>query len=156
MVAGQVLGRMKQLMVDNNTAASHSFLLDDDSSIPFSLDDIQNLMDEKVRLPSSHVATLACAVLADTMPMQSFYITLCDPLVECDFERLRPCISFLHWQCRFRAVAGALLCPVVAVSLFVSLKTMPGCSLRLSCNCAAAGDVQRGAGAQEPGRRQVV
>ncbi len=44
----QVLGRMKQLMVDNNTAASHSFLLDDDSSIPFSLDDIQNLMDEKV------------------------------------------------------------------------------------------------------------
>ena len=45
----QVLGRMKQLMVDNNTAASHSFLLDDDSSIPFSLDDIQNLMDEKVR-----------------------------------------------------------------------------------------------------------
>ena len=43
-----MLGRMKQLMVDNNTAASHSFLLDDDSSIPFSLDDIQNLMDEKV------------------------------------------------------------------------------------------------------------
>lgn len=44
------MGRMKQLMVDNNTAASHSFLLDDDSSIPFSLDDIQNLMDEKARL----------------------------------------------------------------------------------------------------------
>ncbi len=48
-----MLGRMKQLMVDNNTAASHSFLLDDDSSIPFSLDDIQNLMDEKVRSPLS-------------------------------------------------------------------------------------------------------
>ena len=47
-----MLGRMKQLMVDNNTAASHSFLLDDDSSIPFSLDDIQNLMDEKVHSPS--------------------------------------------------------------------------------------------------------
>ncbi|CAL5219117.1 g891 [Coccomyxa viridis] len=46
-VSHEVLGRMKQLMVDNNTAASHSFLLDDDSSIPFSLDDIQNLMDEK-------------------------------------------------------------------------------------------------------------
>ena len=43
---------MKQLMVDNNTAASHSFLLDDDSSIPFSLDDIQNLMDEKVHAAS--------------------------------------------------------------------------------------------------------
>ena len=44
----QVLGRMKQLMVDNNTAASHSFLLDDDSSIPFSLDDITALMEDKV------------------------------------------------------------------------------------------------------------
>jgi hypothetical protein len=40
---------MKQLMVDNNTAASHSFLLDDDSSIPFSLDDIAALMEDKVR-----------------------------------------------------------------------------------------------------------
>ena len=48
----QVLGRMKQLMVDNNTAASHSFLLDDDSSIPFSLDDIQQLMDDKVPPPT--------------------------------------------------------------------------------------------------------
>jgi hypothetical protein len=45
----QVLARMKQLMVDNNTAASHSFLLDDDSSIPFSLDDIAALMEDKVR-----------------------------------------------------------------------------------------------------------
>lgn len=70
---------MKQLMVDNNTAASHSFLLDDDSSIPFSLDDIQNLMDEKVLLPSSHVATLAHAVLADTMPMQSLHHPMQSP-----------------------------------------------------------------------------
>ena len=45
----EVLARMKQLMVDNNTAASHSFLLDDDSSIPFSLDDIAALMEDKVR-----------------------------------------------------------------------------------------------------------
>lgn len=45
----QVLARMKQLMVDNNTAASHSFLLDDDSSIPFSLDDIAALMEDKAR-----------------------------------------------------------------------------------------------------------
>lgn len=49
-VSHDVLGRMKQLMVDNNTAASHSFLLDDDSSIPFSLDDIQQLMEDKVRV----------------------------------------------------------------------------------------------------------
>ena len=48
-VSHEVLGRMKQLMVDNNSAASHSFLLDDDSSIPFSLDDIQQLMDDKAR-----------------------------------------------------------------------------------------------------------
>jgi myosin-5 len=46
-VAHEVLARMKQLMVDNNTAASHSFLLDDDSSIPFSLDDIAALMEDK-------------------------------------------------------------------------------------------------------------
>ena len=50
-VSHEVLGRMKQLMVDNNTAASHSFLLDDDSSIPFSLDDISNLMEDKVSNP---------------------------------------------------------------------------------------------------------
>ena len=47
-VSHDVLQRMKQLMVDNNTAASHSFLLDDDSSIPFSLDDIAALMEDKV------------------------------------------------------------------------------------------------------------
>lgn len=52
-VSHEVLGRMKQLMVENNSAASHSFLLDDDSSIPFSLDDIQSLMDDKARLPFS-------------------------------------------------------------------------------------------------------
>jgi len=49
-VSHEVLARMKQLMVDNNTAASHSFLLDDDSSIPFSLDDIAALMEDKARL----------------------------------------------------------------------------------------------------------
>ncbi|KAK9815009.1 hypothetical protein WJX73_004719 [Symbiochloris irregularis] len=46
-VAPEVLARMKQHMVDNNTSASHSFLLDDDSSIPFTLDDIQTLVDDK-------------------------------------------------------------------------------------------------------------
>ena len=68
-LAGQVLGRMKQLMVDNNTAASHSFLLDDDSSIPFSLDDIQNLMDEKARDPPPLSPLLRNSVLASTMPI---------------------------------------------------------------------------------------
>lgn len=52
-VSHDVLSRMKSLMVENNSAASHSFLLDDDSSIPFSLDDIQNLMDDKVTSTSS-------------------------------------------------------------------------------------------------------
>ena len=53
-VSHDVLGRMKQLMVDNNTAASHSFLLDDDSSIPFSLDDISQLMEDKVGPSAQH------------------------------------------------------------------------------------------------------
>ena len=53
-VSHDVLGRMKQLMVDNNTAASHSFLLDDDSSIPFSLDDISQLMEDKVGASAQH------------------------------------------------------------------------------------------------------
>jgi hypothetical protein len=53
---------MKQLMVDNNTAASHSFLLDDDSSIPFSLDDIQQLMDDKAR-PAPRRAALHIKLL---------------------------------------------------------------------------------------------
>ena len=47
-VSHEVLTRMKQLMQDNKSAQSHSFLLDDDSSIPFTLDDIQNTMDDKV------------------------------------------------------------------------------------------------------------
>jgi len=59
-VSHEVLGRMKQLMVDNNTAASHSFLLDDDSSIPFSLDDISNLMEDKV---SQSLAVLNVTVI---------------------------------------------------------------------------------------------
>lgn len=47
-VSSEVLNRMKQLMMDNNTTASHSFLLDDDSSIPFTPEDVANLMDDKV------------------------------------------------------------------------------------------------------------
>lgn len=47
-VAPEVLAKMKSAMVESNTSGSHSFLLDDDSSIPFSLDDIQSLVDDKV------------------------------------------------------------------------------------------------------------
>ena len=46
-VSSEVLSRMKQLMMDNNTTASHSFLLDDDSSIPFTPEDVATLMDDK-------------------------------------------------------------------------------------------------------------
>jgi len=48
-VSPEVLQQMKQLMVDNSSAASHSFLLDDDSSIPFQLEHIVANMEEKVR-----------------------------------------------------------------------------------------------------------
>ena len=37
---------MKQLMVDSTASASHSFLLDDDSTIPFSHGEIEALMDD--------------------------------------------------------------------------------------------------------------
>jgi hypothetical protein len=50
-VSHDVLARMKQLMVDSSTnSASHSFLLDDDSTIPFSQDDIAAMLDDKVGL----------------------------------------------------------------------------------------------------------
>lgn len=62
-VSHEVLGRMKQLMVDNNTAASHSFLLDDDSSIPFSLDDISNLMEDKVNQSHAVLVFLKVTVI---------------------------------------------------------------------------------------------
>ena len=45
----QVLGRMKQAMVDHSSSASHSFLLDDDSTLPFAAQDILMQMDDKVR-----------------------------------------------------------------------------------------------------------
>ena len=48
-VAQAVLAKMKELMTANTSASSHSFLLDDDSSIPFQLDDIQGVIDDKVR-----------------------------------------------------------------------------------------------------------
>jgi myosin-5 len=45
-VSHDVLSKMKQQMVENaSSAAGHSFLLDDDSTIPFALDDIAGLLD---------------------------------------------------------------------------------------------------------------
>jgi myosin-5 len=48
-VAPQVLGRMKHAMVEHSSSASHSFLLDDDSTLPFAANDILAPMDDKVR-----------------------------------------------------------------------------------------------------------
>jgi hypothetical protein len=39
---------MKQAMVEHSSSASHSFLLDDDSTLPFVASDILAQMDDKV------------------------------------------------------------------------------------------------------------
>eukprot|EP00775_Hariotina_reticulata_P007220 gene7220-7433_t len=46
-VSSEVLGRMKQAMVEHSSSASHSFLLDDDSTLPFVASDILAQMDDK-------------------------------------------------------------------------------------------------------------
>ncbi|KAI8462592.1 MAG: hypothetical protein J3K34DRAFT_527632 [Monoraphidium minutum] len=48
-VSSEVLGRMKAAMVESSasSAASHSFLLDDDSTLPFSAADIVGQMDDR-------------------------------------------------------------------------------------------------------------
>ncbi len=82
-VSPEVLARMKQLMVDNQSAASHSFLLDDDSSIPFSLDDIQNLMEDRVRHPEdlSHINMKPVyAQSAMALPGQPICVPACWPI----------------------------------------------------------------------------
>ena len=51
-VSQEVLGLMKQLMMqDTNSAVSNSFLLDDDSSIPFSVEAISTAMKD-TNIPS--------------------------------------------------------------------------------------------------------
>ncbi|GAB4821968.1 hypothetical protein N2152v2_009014 [Parachlorella kessleri] len=55
-VSHEVLSRMKQQMVESSTnSASHSFLLDDDSTIPFSQDDIAAMLDDKELLGETPV-----------------------------------------------------------------------------------------------------
>ncbi|GLI63183.1 hypothetical protein VaNZ11_005953 [Volvox africanus] len=46
-VSPEVLSQMKQAMVDSNSATSHSFLLDDDSSLPFQSAEVLASMDDK-------------------------------------------------------------------------------------------------------------
>eukprot|EP01026_Neomeris_dumetosa_P029749 TRINITY_DN24017_c0_g1_i7.p2 TRINITY_DN24017_c0_g1~~TRINITY_DN24017_c0_g1_i7.p2 ORF type:complete len:121 (+),score=15.25 TRINITY_DN24017_c0_g1_i7:28-363(+) len=46
-VSQELLAKMKRAMVDSTSTASHSFLLDDDSSIPFTNEDIENQMSDK-------------------------------------------------------------------------------------------------------------
>ena len=46
-VAGEVLQEMRKLMQEQSGSASHSFLLDDDSSNPFNANDVVGLMDDK-------------------------------------------------------------------------------------------------------------
>ncbi|KAK9059845.1 hypothetical protein SSX86_020549 [Deinandra increscens subsp. villosa] len=45
-VSADVISSMRVLMTEENNVASNSFLLDDDSSIPFSVDDISKSMDQ--------------------------------------------------------------------------------------------------------------
>eukprot|EP00798_Chlamydomonas_sp_ICE-L_P002990 gene2990-12998_t len=46
-VSAEVLARMKQQMVDSNSSSSHSFLLDDDSTLPFAAAEVLGAMDDK-------------------------------------------------------------------------------------------------------------
>jgi len=46
-VSHAVLAKMKQMMVENSSTASHSFLLDDDSAIPFQQEDILSMLNDK-------------------------------------------------------------------------------------------------------------
>jgi myosin-5 len=48
-VSPEVLAQMKQAMQQSaESAASHSFLLDDDSAIPFNQGDVEQMVDDKV------------------------------------------------------------------------------------------------------------
>eukprot|EP00798_Chlamydomonas_sp_ICE-L_P014024 gene14024-19961_t len=47
-VSADVLQRMKQQMLDSLSSSFHSFLLDDDSTVPFEVGEVLNAMDDKV------------------------------------------------------------------------------------------------------------
>lgn len=72
----QVLSNMKQMMMDDtNSSVSNSFLLDDDSSIPFSVEDISTAMAEtdvsvminNIPQPDSLKESMAFAFLTDSV-----------------------------------------------------------------------------------------
>jgi len=46
-VSHEVLARMKQKMVEGSSSSSHSFLLDDDSTLPFAAAEVLGAMDDK-------------------------------------------------------------------------------------------------------------
>jgi hypothetical protein len=46
--AVQVLGHMKQMMEEHSSSGPHSFLLDDDSTLPFVVNEILVQIDDKV------------------------------------------------------------------------------------------------------------
>ena len=47
-VSSEVLSRMKQQISDVHSTGSHSFLLDDDATLPFAASDVLNAMDDMV------------------------------------------------------------------------------------------------------------
>ena len=136
---------MKQLMVDNNTAASHSFLLDDDSSIPFSLDDIQNLMDEKVRSPlcASFCPTISAAQCDDHLGVALVALAWTHLLLGQDHY----CILLIN----DRSAAVTCVKLLMKEGMTDKYRTRPRVViLVLSCN---TGNVQRGPSAKGLGRR---
>jgi hypothetical protein len=80
-VSPEVLAQMKAAMQESSSAAaSHSFLLDDDSAIPFNHSDVERMVDDKASQaaaiqprhgtasqPASLPSTLAGPVLPDVL-----------------------------------------------------------------------------------------
>lgn len=58
-VSSDVLAQMKQRMVDANSASSHSFLLDDDSTLPFVAAEVDERFGLQAHRPWPRTATLA-------------------------------------------------------------------------------------------------
>jgi hypothetical protein len=91
----QVLGRMKQAMVEHSSSASHSFLLDDDSTLPFVANDILAQMDDKVRaIQLLHrwiilLMLLCCESSAGVYALWHRWMTRC-----------ATCVRTIFWLCR--------------------------------------------------------
>ena len=57
-VSAEVLGKMKQQMMDSNSSSSHSFLLDDDSTLPFAAAEVRAR--ERVEGGGGHLYAEVC------------------------------------------------------------------------------------------------